>query len=96
MRTPKKGFSNERSAFCAGKAYGGSALGSLGKEGEFMAVNVAANGYGNIGKRVADAEAKQDDMKLVGVPKTSPNFEAFVAAQKGHQLYVAERYPAWN
>ncbi|MGB9372250.1 MAG: glyceraldehyde 3-phosphate dehydrogenase NAD-binding domain-containing protein, partial [Halobacteriota archaeon] len=47
-----------------------------------MAVKVAINGYGNIGKRVADAVAKQDDMKLVGVAKTRPNFEAFVAVQK--------------
>jgi glyceraldehyde-3-phosphate dehydrogenase/erythrose-4-phosphate dehydrogenase len=39
-----------------------------------MAVNVAANGYGNIGKRVADAVAKQNDVKLVGVSKTRPNF----------------------
>ena len=51
-----------------------------------MAVKVVVNGYGNIGKRVADAVAKQDDMKLVGVSKTRPNFEAFVAAQKGYSL----------
>jgi len=55
-----------------------------------MVVKVAVNGYGNIGKRVADAVAKQDDMKLVGVSKTRPNFEAFVAAKKGYLLYVAE------
>ncbi len=53
-------------------------------------VNVAINGYGNLGKRVADAVAKQDDMKLVGVSKTHPNFEAYVAAMKGYPLYVAE------
>ncbi|MGZ4883647.1 MAG: glyceraldehyde-3-phosphate dehydrogenase, partial [Halobacteriota archaeon] len=53
-------------------------------------VKVAVNGYGNIGKRVADAVAKQDDMELVGVSKTRPNFEAFVAAKKGYPLYVAE------
>jgi len=55
-----------------------------------MAVKVAINGYGNIGKRVADAVAKQDDMKLVGVAKTRPNFEAFVAVQKGYTLYASE------
>ena len=49
-------------------------------------VNVAINGYGNLGKRVADAVAKQDDMKLVGVSKTHPNFEAYVAAMKGYSL----------
>jgi glyceraldehyde-3-phosphate dehydrogenase (NAD(P)) len=55
-----------------------------------MAVKVAINGYGNIGKRVADAVAKQDDMTLVGVAKTRPNFEAFVAVQKGYTLYASE------
>src|ERR1035437_8459396 len=55
-----------------------------------MVVKVAVNGYGNIGKRVADAVAKQDGMKLVGVSKTRPNFEAFVAAMKGYSVYVAE------
>ncbi len=55
-----------------------------------MVVNVAINGYGNLGKRVADAVTKQDDMKLVGVSKTRPNFEAYVAAMKGYPLYVAE------
>ena len=37
---------------------------------------VAINGYGTIGKRVADAVAAQDDMKVVGVSKTRPNYEA--------------------
>jgi glyceraldehyde-3-phosphate dehydrogenase (NAD(P)) len=55
-----------------------------------MAVKVAINGYGNIGKRVADAVAKQDDMELVGVAKTRPNFEAFVAVQKGYKLYASQ------
>ncbi len=55
-----------------------------------MAVKVAINGYGNIGKRVADAVAKQDDMELVGVSKTRPNFEAFIAVARGYPLYVAE------
>ncbi len=56
-----------------------------------MTVKVAINGYGNIGKRVADAVAKQDDMKLVGVSKTRPNFEAFIAVARGYPLYVAEK-----
>jgi len=62
----------------------------MAKKVSHMAVKVTVNGYGNIGKRVADAVAKQDDMKLVGVSKTRPNFEAFVPAQKGYPLYVAE------
>src|SRR5450830_1541996 len=54
-----------------------------------MAIKVAINGYGNIGKRVADAVAKQDDMELVGVAKTRPNFEAFVANKKGYPIYAS-------
>lgn len=30
-------------------------------------IRVAVNGYGVIGKRIADAVALQDDMELVGV-----------------------------
>ncbi len=50
---------------------------------------MAVNGYGTIGKRVADAVAKQPDLELVGVAKTRPNFEAHRAAEKGYPLYVA-------
>ena len=32
--------------------------------------SVAINGYGTIGKRVADAVAAQDDMKVIGVSKS--------------------------
>ncbi len=52
-------------------------------------VRVAVNGFGTIGKRVADAVAKQSDMELVGVTKTRPSFEARRAAEKGYRLYVA-------
>ena len=50
---------------------------------------VGVNGYGTIGKRVADAVAAQPDMELVGVAKTRPNFEAETAVQKGYPLYAA-------
>lgn len=50
---------------------------------------VAVNGYGTIGKRVADAVALQDDMVVVGVAKTRPNFEARHAVEKGYPLYAA-------
>ena len=46
-------------------------------------IKVAINGYGTIGKRVADAVAAQKDMKVIGVSKTRPNAEAFVAKQRG-------------
>ncbi len=54
-----------------------------------VSVRVAVNGYGTIGKRVADAVARQSDMTLVGVTKTRPSFEARHAIQKGYSLYVA-------
>lgn len=53
-------------------------------------VRVGVNGYGTIGKRVATAIAKQDDMELVGVTKTRPNYEAKDALAKGYGLYVPE------
>jgi glyceraldehyde-3-phosphate dehydrogenase (NAD(P)) len=54
-----------------------------------MTVRVAVNGYGTIGKRVADAVSRQPDMKLVGVAKTRPSFEAEIALQRGYPLYVS-------
>jgi glyceraldehyde-3-phosphate dehydrogenase (NAD(P)) len=52
-------------------------------------VRVAVNGYGTIGKRVADAVARQTDLELVGVAKTRPGFEARRAVARGYPLYVA-------
>jgi glyceraldehyde-3-phosphate dehydrogenase (NAD(P)) len=54
-----------------------------------VTVRVAVNGYGTIGKRVADAVAKQPDMKLVGVAKTRPSFEARHAVEQGYPLFIA-------
>jgi len=53
-------------------------------------VKVALNGYGTIGKRVADAVARQDDMTLVGIAKTKPDYEAYAAAQKGYAIYAVD------
>jgi len=53
-------------------------------------IKVAINGYGTIGKRVADAVAAQKDMKVIGVSKTRPSAEAFVAKQRGYPLYIAD------
>ncbi|HTT25849.1 MAG TPA: type II glyceraldehyde-3-phosphate dehydrogenase [Thermoplasmata archaeon] len=50
---------------------------------------VAVNGYGTIGKRVADAIARQPDMQLVGVAKTRPDYVARRAVDRGYPLYVA-------
>lgn len=52
-------------------------------------IRVAVNGYGTIGKRVADAVAVQPDMELVGVAKTRPNYEARGAVDHGYPLYAA-------
>ncbi len=50
-------------------------------------IKVAVNGYGTIGKRIADAVSLQKDMEIVGVSKTKPNFEAFMALEKGYSVY---------
>ena len=52
-----------------------------------MVVKVAINGYGTIGKRVADAIDAQDDMEIVGVTKTRPSFGCDLAVRKGYPLY---------
>ena len=52
-----------------------------------MSVKVAINGFGTIGKRVADAVDAQDDMQIVGVTKTGPSFGCGLAAKKGFPLY---------
>jgi glyceraldehyde-3-phosphate dehydrogenase (NAD(P)) len=56
-----------------------------------MSARVAINGYGTIGKRVADAVGKQDDMRIVGVAKTKPNYEAKMALAKGYALYASNK-----
>jgi glyceraldehyde-3-phosphate dehydrogenase (NAD(P)) len=53
-----------------------------------MPVKIAINGYGTIGKRVADAVAAQDDMAVAGVVKTKPDFEAKLAVRKGYPMYA--------
>ncbi|WP_138007839.1 type II glyceraldehyde-3-phosphate dehydrogenase [Halalkalirubrum salinum] len=52
-------------------------------------IRVGVNGYGTIGKRVADAIGAQPDMTLTGVAKTQPNYEAEAAVRKGYPLYAA-------
>jgi glyceraldehyde-3-phosphate dehydrogenase (NAD(P)) len=53
-------------------------------------IRVAINGYGTIGKRVADAVSVQPDMELVGVSKTRPSAEAYIANERGYPLYIAD------
>ncbi|SFF86471.1 glyceraldehyde 3-phosphate dehydrogenase (NAD(P)+) [Halopelagius inordinatus] len=61
-------------------------------------IEVGVNGYGTIGKRVADAVDSQPDMELVGVAKTKPNFEAHTAVERGYDMYAAipERAPLFS
>lgn len=56
-----------------------------------MPAKIAINGYGTIGKRIADAVSLQDDMEIVGVAKTKPNYEAKMAIAKGYPLYASDK-----
>jgi glyceraldehyde-3-phosphate dehydrogenase (NAD(P)) len=51
--------------------------------------NIAVIGYGVIGKRVADAISKQDDMKLSGVCDIISDWRIQNAVQKGYNIYYA-------
>lgn len=52
-------------------------------------IQVAVNGYGVIGKRVADAVARQDDMELVGVSDVVTDYRIRVAAERGYPIYAS-------
>src|SRR5260370_40013885 len=56
---------------------------------------VGVNGFGGIGKRVADAVSKQDDMKLVGVSDVVGDYRVKLGQMKGYQIYasVPEKLP---
>ncbi|MFQ6088452.1 MAG: phosphorylating glyceraldehyde-3-phosphate dehydrogenase [Candidatus Methanofastidiosia archaeon] len=51
-------------------------------------MKIFINGYGTIGKRVADAVLLQKDMELLGVSKRKPDFEARMALEKGFRLFT--------
>ncbi|OGM20954.1 hypothetical protein A2771_04355 [Candidatus Woesebacteria bacterium RIFCSPHIGHO2_01_FULL_38_26b] len=53
-------------------------------------VKVGINGYGVIGKRIADAVALQDDMELVGVTARTPDYRLFSANKKGIRVFGNE------
>jgi len=52
-------------------------------------VRVGVNGFGVIGKRVADAVAKQDDMELVGVSDIIHDYRIRVAVERGYPVYAS-------
>jgi glyceraldehyde-3-phosphate dehydrogenase (NAD(P)) len=51
---------------------------------------VAVNGYGVIGKRVADAVARQKDMELVGVADVVADWRPRIAVSRGMKLYGSD------
>jgi glyceraldehyde-3-phosphate dehydrogenase (NAD(P)) len=53
-------------------------------------IHVGVNGFGTIGKRVADAVRAQPDMAVAGVAKRSPNYEAEIANERGYPFYAAD------
>jgi glyceraldehyde-3-phosphate dehydrogenase (NAD(P)) len=52
-------------------------------------IRVALNGYGVIGKRVADAIIRQDDMNLVGVADIATDWRLRPALQRGFSLFAS-------
>jgi glyceraldehyde-3-phosphate dehydrogenase (NAD(P)) len=52
-------------------------------------VRVALNGYGVIGKRIADAVAAQADMDLVGVADVVSDWRIKVAVEKGYLIFAS-------
>ena len=59
------------------------------------AARIGVNGFGVIGKRVADAVSKQDDMKLIGVSDVVGDYRVKLGEKKGYQIYasVPEKLP---
>ena len=55
---------------------------------ETKKIKVAINGYGVIGKRVADAVILQDDMELVGVCDIITDWRIKIAVQKGYPVFA--------
>lgn len=50
-------------------------------------VRVAVNGYGVIGKRIADAIVQQEDMELIGIANVVSDWRIKVADGKGYAIY---------
>jgi len=53
------------------------------------AVRVAVNGFGVIGKRVAEAVSRQKDMKLVGVSDITADYRVKIGGKKGYPVYCS-------
>jgi glyceraldehyde-3-phosphate dehydrogenase (NAD(P)) len=53
-------------------------------------IRVGINGYGTIGKRIADAIVAQPDMSLSGVAKLTPDYVAMRAQARSYPLYYVD------
>jgi glyceraldehyde-3-phosphate dehydrogenase (NAD(P)) len=54
-------------------------------------IKVGINGYGTIGKRVAEAVTLQDDMTVEGIVKTKPTYEIQGALGSGHAVFASTK-----
>ncbi|MEM0340598.1 MAG: type II glyceraldehyde-3-phosphate dehydrogenase [Acidilobaceae archaeon] len=54
-------------------------------------IRVGVIGYGTIGKRVAQAVLKQDDMVLEGVCEVAPSYATLQAFKSGVKIYVSKQ-----
>jgi glyceraldehyde-3-phosphate dehydrogenase (NAD(P)) len=52
-------------------------------------IRVLLNGYGVIGKRVADAVAAQEDMQLIGIADVVSDWRIKVAVEKGYPVFAS-------
>ena len=57
-----------------------------GRDGK---IRVVVNGYGVIGKRVADAVASQEDMMLAGIADIETDWRVRTALRKGFRLFAS-------
>ena len=54
-------------------------------------IKVGINGYGTIGKRVAEAVTLQDDMEIVGIVKTKPTYEMKGALDANYPVFASTK-----
>ena len=54
-------------------------------------IKVGINGYGTIGKRVAEAVTLQDDMEIVGIVKTKPTYEMRGALDANYPVFASTK-----
>ncbi len=55
-------------------------------------IKIAVNGYGTIGKRVAEAVMLQPDMELIGIAKMKPDYAALLAYRMRVPIYTSREH----